>query len=301
MGFYPAHVILQEAKRCGVAVLPPDINRSMARYTVEDGKIRVGLGQMRQMTQSAMRSIIEARRERPFTSLRDFCARTSVPRPVVENLILAGAFKQFDTSQERLLWRLAGLPEKKAVVSGQWPVVSDGDGKDQRQRQARDAGRALQKRLTGKAQPEAFDFGLTEALEGRLPEFTPLSEMDRTRYDLDLLGIATAHHPLHFMRTRLRQQGVSEASGLRRFKDGDEVRVAGVVISRNRPPTRSGQKVVFVTMEDETGVVEVVIFSNVYDKYGRVIYDSPGLIVEGKLSRQGKRDIAVLADRVTAL
>ncbi len=57
----------------------------------------------------------------------------------------------------------------------------------------------------------------------------------------------------------------------------------------------------FVTMEDETGVVEVVIFSNVYDKYGRVIYESPGLIVEGKLSRQGKRDIAVLADRVTAL
>ncbi|MFQ5808689.1 MAG: OB-fold nucleic acid binding domain-containing protein, partial [Armatimonadota bacterium] len=284
---------LEEAKRCGVGVLPPDINKSMARYTVEDGKIRVGLGQMRQMTQSAMESIAAARRERPFASLRDFCARTSVPRPVVENLILAGAFDRFDTSRERLLWRLAGMPQ---TAGSEFKVR--GSRLTEKARQGGDNGRGAGRSRVGS---EAFDFGLTEALEGRLPEFTPLSEMDRTRYDLDLLGIATAHHPLHFMRSRLHKQGVLEASSLRRFKDGDEVRVAGVVISRNRPPTRSGQKVVFVTMEDETGVVEVVVFSKVYDKYGRVIYDSPGLIVEGKLSRQGKRDIAVLADRVVAL
>lgn len=296
MGFYPAHVILQEAKRCGVGVLPPDINKSMDRYTVEDGKIRVGLGQMRQMTQSAMRSIIEARRERRFTSLRDFCSRTRVPKPVIENLILAGALRQFDTSQERLLWRLAGLPETK--VGG---LQVDGRRHATAARASAGGGDSGRGPGRPKAASEAFDFGLTEALESQLPEFTPLSEVDRTRYDLDLLGIATVHHPLHFLRPRLREQRVLEASRLRLFKDGDEVRVAGVVVSRNRPPTRSGQTVVFVTMEDETGVVEVVIFSNVYDKYGRVIYESPGLIVEGKLSRQGKRDIAVLADRVTAL
>jgi len=271
MGFYPARVILEEAKRCGLQILPPDINRSEARYTVEEGKIRVGLGHLKCMSEKALASILEARQQRPFRSLRDFCERTRVPKPITENLILAGAFAEFDPSPTRLLWELAALPQSLAKGS-----------------------------LSGKVNPE-LDFDLMECLREDLPDFAEVSPAERTKYDLDLLGVSTDRHPMTFLRERLTRCGVLRTNRLRQFRDGDQVRVAGIVVSRNRPPTRSGQTVVFITIEDEVGVAEVVIFPRVYDKYGYTIYSCPGLIIEGKLSRQGKLDVTVIAERIAGL
>ncbi|MFQ6099463.1 MAG: OB-fold nucleic acid binding domain-containing protein, partial [Armatimonadota bacterium] len=324
MGFYPPWVVLNEAKRLGIGVLPPDINRSMARYSVEGGKIRVGLAHLKGMSERAMLSILQARKHRPFRSLRDFCERTNVPRPIVENLIMAGAFREFERAPDsdgerreenrrRLLWdltmsshcrgamnRAPTVPMGPGDMSGTAPVQPPRDWAGQESADASVNGRALAHSPgNGKPRTTEFDFGVLDDFSGQLPDFSEMSDADRTKYDLDLMGITTGRHPIFFIRDRLRERGVVEAARLRDFKDGDPIRVAGMVVTRNRPRTRSGQRVVFVTLEDETGVIEVVIFSNVYDRYGHTIYSCPGLLVEGRLSRQGKLDVAVLAERIS--
>ncbi len=79
------------------------------------------------------------------------------------------------------------------------------------------------------------------------------------------------------------------------------VKVAGVVVTCMRPPTRSGVIVVFVTLEDEAGLADAVVFPNVYDKYGPVIFNSPGLIIEGKIERSGQRGLSIIARKIRPL
>ena len=79
--------------------------------------------------------------------------------------------------------------------------------------------------------------------------------------------------------------------------DGRRVRVAGIVIARQRPPTRSGRTVIFITLEDETGLIEVTVFERVYQRWGKVIFSSSALIVDGILQKRGRYGTVVLGRR----
>lgn len=107
MGFYPPHVFLNDARRHGVGILRPDVNRGQARCTVEDGKVRLGLGRVAGLGGDTARAIVEEReRAGPFTSLRDFVARTGLAREPIENLISVGAFSALERPPRGLLWEL---------------------------------------------------------------------------------------------------------------------------------------------------------------------------------------------------
>ena len=112
VGYYPPRVLVAEARRSGVRILPPDINGSREDYTVEGGAIRVSLRQLKGMSDEALRSILEQREKARFTSLRDFVLRADVSRPVIENLVKVGAFDSLGPRKEMLL-QLPGLAELK--------------------------------------------------------------------------------------------------------------------------------------------------------------------------------------------
>jgi error-prone DNA polymerase len=116
MGYYPSHVLVAEAKRFGVEVLPPDINKSSEHYTVEKGAIRVSLKQLKGMSEKALESILSARAEHKFTSLRDFVLRTDVSQPILENLVKVGAFDSLGDRHDLLL-QLPKLSELKHKVT----------------------------------------------------------------------------------------------------------------------------------------------------------------------------------------
>jgi error-prone DNA polymerase len=99
----------------------------------------------------------------------------------------------------------------------------------------------------------------------------------------------------------MEEMGVTPSTGLYKCKDGDRVRVAGIVVARARPPTRSGKIAIFISLEDEFGLVDVAVFEEAYQRCGRAIYSSPVLCVEGKLTRQGKLDLSVTAEQVIGL
>jgi error-prone DNA polymerase len=131
-----------------------------------------------------------------------------------------------------------------------------------------------------------------------VPERTP---HERLRMDYEILGLSPMCHPMMFYREKLDRAGVVRSSEIERLPNNAIIRVAGVVVVCMRPPTKSGTIVVFVTLEDEDGLVDAVIFPKVYDKYGRIIFNNPALIIEGRLQRMGRRSISIIATKVCEL
>jgi error-prone DNA polymerase len=330
MGFYPANVVVEEARRLGIEILGVDVNRSGKKFTVEEdwgrrpqvasvggpetprhqvekvmghgswgmGKvrragpmtheprpgIRIALSQVKGMSEAAIDSIIRAREgeapSEPFSSFADFCTRTKVDRPIVENLINCGAFDSFDHSRGKLLWLLG-------EIGGRGPGV-----------------RGRQSTISNSHDPCPMSLLHTDESDEQLaylpdvPERTP---HERLRMDYEILGLSPMCHPMMFYREKLDRAGVVRSSEIERLPNNAIIRVAGVVVVCMRPPTKSGTIVVFVTLEDEDGLVDAVIFPKVYDKYGRIIFNNPALIIEGRLQRMGRRSISIIATKVCEL
>ncbi len=284
MGFYPPRTVAEDAKRFGCGILPPCVNHSEDRCTVEygglspqqecnpAGDIRLGLWMVRGLQERSVERIL-AERERggEFESLEDFCRRTSVPRPAVENLVLARAFEFTGLSVQELMWRLGALPDD---------VVAD---------------------RRGRRKSPSLSYGDVDDLVGMLPSLDPMTEVGRVATDLHVLGVSTTRNAFSFWRQRLDEMGVTPSTGLWECEDGDRVRVAGIIVSRARPPTRSGRTAIFISLEDELGLVDVAVFEEAYERCGRALYTSPVLCVEGRLTRMGALDLSVTAERVIGL
>lgn len=266
MGYYPSRVILQEARNWGIPVLPVDINESEGRFLAGPKGLRVGLAQVKDMDSAGLKSLLEARRQGRFSSLEDFCRRTKVSQQVVENLIDVGAFDACGLGREELLLGYA--------------------------------------RWRGQASREGFRGLLVEASppaprpgkRGKAP-----GVLEQLSLDYELLGLSTQPHPLQLKRAQLRRQGVLRSSELARLRPGSRARAAGVVVTRLRPATRSGAVVVFITLEDEVGLIDCVIFYDTYSKYGPVLMESAGLLVEGKLEQRGHSGLSLIVDTVEPL
>jgi error-prone DNA polymerase len=206
----------------------------------------------------------------PFSSLREFCARTGLARPLVENLIKAGAFGAMGPARE-LLWELNEIGNTGA-----------------RRRERRQA-------MNGQlALPEAEAGGATV----RLPVMTTREE---AASELATMGVSLKRHPLYFARKKLRAMGVQSYRQLEAMPDGKWVRVAGIVIARQRPPIKSGQTIVFITLEDETGLIEVTVFERIYKKWGKAIFSNNMLVIDGVLQKKGRYGTVVLGRRFQGL
>lgn len=190
---------------------------------------------------------------------------------MVESLILAQAFAFTGKTPAELMWTLAAMPTAEVA--------------DRR----------------GYHRVQTLDFAEGECLDRLLPPLDPETEHGRVSLDLHLLGLSTGRHPFAFWRRELRQRGVVTSADIYRYQDGERVRVAGIVVARARPPTRSGKTAIFISLEDETGLVDVACFEEAYQRYGKVIVSSSVLLVEGKLVRQGALDVSVTAESVLPL
>ena len=284
MGFYSPRVVLNDARRFGLAVLPLDVNLSGEWFEVErDGTaLRVGLAYVKEMSAVARRAIVASRRERPYTSLSDFVARTRVSREIAENLARLGAFDALGVRREELV--------------AQVPLLYAG---------ARPAGRAAP---GGRASaPAAADAGLDQprlALDEKLGPLSFLPDWSARRrvgVELELLGLNVGAHPLRFVRDEVVALGVTPMGRLPEVRHGRRVRVAGVLERAQMPWIRSGHRTMFLTLEDETELGQVVVFNDVYLKYGRVLKDAIYLLVDGELQNDEEHGLAVVAHRITDL
>ncbi|MFC1901354.1 DNA polymerase III subunit alpha [Chloroflexota bacterium] len=261
MGYYPARVLVAEARRSGVDILPIDIHRSLGDYTVEDGAIRISLRQLKGMSEEASYSILSERGKGKFRSLRDFTIRTGINQPIIQNLIQVGAFDSFG-NREDLIHELSRLSEATLIVQkGAIPLIEETRSRS--------------------VATEVFSDRKTHMIA------------ERTLLSLDLSA-----HPLDFLSL---DDGIIRIKDLNSLATGSNVRIAGSVIRYQTPPTRNGKRVIYVIMEDGTGVADVTVFSDVQQRLGDVLFKEGWLVVEGKVQRRGPKSLSIIAERLSDL
>jgi error-prone DNA polymerase len=248
MGFYHPSVLVEDAKRHGLTVLPVDVNASAARCLpvgADHRSLRVGLNYVRDLGEPGRLAIV-AERERTgaYRSFDDFMERlrgAPTGARAIRNLVMVGAFDAFGVPRRELLWA--------------W--------------QERSAGRGLRRRVPSQSELR---------LPGRSPSLPGLTELETTRLEYRISDLSTGRHLVHFYRDRLRGLGALRSSEALRQPAGREIRVAGLVITRQAPATAN--RIRFFTLEDEEGHVNVTIKPDVYQRFRRQCAH-PLLVIDG--------------------
>jgi error-prone DNA polymerase len=298
MGFWSPQTIVADSRRHGVVVRGPDVNASRAASLLEpNGRsaggaaVRLGVSYVRHIG-SDLAERIEA--GRPYADMEDLVRRCGLTTPQAEALATAGALGCFGLERRQALWAAGALaqagPSLEAEVSrsgsGSGSGVGAGSGSGVGVGVSRPGGGVRSARLAGL---------VTGAEPPRLEGMDPV---EVNRADLWATGLSPDSYPTEFVRDRLAADGVVTAAGLVSVPHGDRVVVAGVVTHRQRPATAQG--VIFLNLEDETGLINVVCSKGVWARYRRAARAAPALVVSGTLERV-ETVINVVAARITAL
>lgn len=268
MGFYSPHVLLNDARRHGLRVVQPDINESDAACTVAGDKhVRLGLAFVKGITEETALAIVAERRAHGrYRSLSDLVRRVQIRSEMVEALILSEAVN-FGMRRRELLWQAGLFIPARGFTSGR--------------RGTKTAGRQLSLDL-----PTIQD-------EQELP---PMSTWDKMSEDYRLVG-HSHHHPMSLLRKRL-PDGMVKTDDLTTLPDGTPVTISGLIVCRQRPGTAKG--ITFLLLEDEVGLVNIVIYPALYEKQRFVVRGVPLLIVEGRLQKRNNT-INIIATRLHPL
>ena len=272
MGFYSPATIIQDAKRHGIEFMPVDIlssswecrlvpkgNNNSSHSSAmkdpdrnpEDKKfcIRMGLRFVRGMGENDYERIVKAR-SRGLTNLETFVNASRLSEDVLINLSQAGAFQSFGVSRRSAFWQALG--KRGETMDG--PESNPAEG------------------------------NWLVSVEETIPEFTLLNDVQTISWDHLFTGHSTRGHPLEPYRAELKDHGLPDAWTLQGFKDGQDASYAGLVICRQRPGTASG--VLFITLEDETGFVNCIVWPKKFEEYRPVILTTTFLGVSGKIQAE---------------
>jgi error-prone DNA polymerase len=259
MGFYPPASLVRDAQRRGVRVLPPCVANSDATCAIEGETVRIGLAYIRGVQRDAAQRLVDERAcDGPFTDLADLAARSTLRREQLSQLVRSGACDVFGEPRRRLLWQLATIS------------------------------RPATQRTSGSTQL-ALPIPPSEA-----PELGEPGRFERVVTDYETMGLSVGWHLVALVRPHL-PAGTLTAVDLRTAKNGTRLWVAGMVVARQRPATANG--IVFLLLEDETGMINVIVKPDLYETNRALVRADPLLAVWGKLERKG-RNINVVAERI---
>jgi len=328
-GMYPRRLLLEDAREHGIPILPLDVNRSEPEYVVEaidagaevgpvgsgptvpargEGSgpgvversrsqraststspvrrrrraaragaptsarldevdpirygIRLALQDVHGISDAEVRSIMQARAERAFEDVGDFLRRTNVAKPVVEALAHAGGFDGIDrgTRRDRLFSAMTTVPQRE-----------------------------------GDQLALDLSVGASAGEPIELPEY---SDAERVRAELEVLGLDASRHLVSFFEPLLADLGVVRSMDLHRCRSDERVMVAGVKVASQTPAIRSGQRIIFLTLDDATGPVDVTVFESVQPKVAKTVFHSFVLAVLGTVRRTGYKGVSVVAEDV---
>ena len=283
---------IAECRECGIQLLAPDVNRSCDAFTVEEGGIRFGLAAIKNIGRGFIRTVMREREERPFSSLSDFCGRMAggdINKRAVENLIRSGAFDGFGVRRSQLL-RV-------------YETVMDSIANSNRQ--------------NVEGQMDFFSMGAESGEEKEavreidLPDIPEFSAQELMNMEKETTGLYLSGHPMDQYRDevkRLRAPSIgsiladfSQEGGPTRFADGQQVTIAGVVTASKTKTTKNNTLMAYVTVEDDTGAIEMLCFSRTLDTCGACLQENQAVEVRGKLSVRDEKAPQIMCDSAAPL
>ncbi|MCL2562548.1 MAG: DNA polymerase III subunit alpha [Oscillospiraceae bacterium] len=268
-----------ECREMGIALLPPDVNASDADFTVSGEGIRYGLVAVKNIGRGLIRKLTAERAANgPFTSFADFVERLhghDMNRRALENLIKCGAFDSMGVKRAQLV----------RVYDRMLDEISE------RQR----------RNLEG--QIDLFGGDTSEPREVPLPDVPEFGARERMRMEKETTGLYLTGHPMDEYRDKAKRIGAARIGEILtdtvgRFKDEQTVTLVGIISAYKTKTTRNNTLMAYITLEDDTGDIELLVFQRTLDRDGAYIAEDNMVIVRGKISLRDEKDAQILADQI---
>lgn len=281
---------IQECKRLGIEILPPDINESYKKFTVVDGKIRFGLKAVKNVGEALIDGIIKAREEGSFKSLTDFCERVEKINPslmnkrAVESLIKCGAMNSLGGNRAQLLSVFEKIIDsihsnRKKNIDGQFSMFEEIDN---------------------------------NYYGDNLPDLKEFPQRQLLAMEKETLGIYISGHPLKPYEKELNEITTINTSeilqandkidnGIDENLDGKRVVIGGIISSKKNKITKNNNLMAFITLEDLYGVIECIVFPTTYDRYNRLIEEDKIVVVEGKITTSEEEEPKLICEKISPL
>lgn len=272
---------IEECRRMKIPVLPPDVNKSESDFSIEKNDkgamaIRFGLGAIKGVGDGIVEAIMKERTENgPFTHLYEFCERirpSGLNKTATEALIKSGALDSIDSN------RATSLEYMEAALLFASEITRD---------------RAM-------GQDSLFGGGdEDQAASVSYPSLPPMAAFERSEklaLEREVLGIYVSDHPLRGLERLLSKQSSHQCGDLAEMEDGQSVKLAGVIASTRAILTKSGNRMLTLTLEDFTGIANVIVFASTYEKYRDVLVKDKLVVLKGETTineRRGERSIEV--------
>ncbi|BAK67329.1 error-prone DNA polymerase [Sphingobium sp. SYK-6] len=267
MGFYAPAQLVGNARDHGVEIRPVSVNHSHWDCTLETtgGRylaVRLGFRQVRGLANAHGAAIAGARGPVPYDNVEDVWRRAGVPRAAIERLAEADAFHVIAEDRRQGLWKVKGLGEAPL------PLFAAADARE------------------GKVSAEGIEPDVA---------LRPLTAGREVVEDYRSTQLSLRGHPVSFLREELDRMGIVRCGDLAGIRDGRNIEVAGVILVRQRPGSAKG--VLFVTIEDETGIANGILWPDRFEIYRRPIMSSSMITMRGRLQKEGEV-IHVICDRI---
>ena len=282
---------INECRNMGIALLPPDVNRSFDTFAVEEEGLRFGLVAIKNIGRGVMENMVRERElNGPFTGFQDFCERMysyDINKRAVENLIRAGAFDCFGARRSQLV----------AVHDKLLDSISES------RRQNVDGQLDFFSMNAAPAQQRSVDLVLPD-----IPEFA----MDeRMRQEREVTGLYLSGHPMNAYRASAKAKGAvyigtinddfSQEGGPVRFEDGQNVLIGGIITACKTKPTRNQTMMAYASVEDETSSIEMLCFSRALERHRALLSEGTAVLIQGKISVRDDKPPQIMCDSVYSL
>ena len=277
---------IAECRELGIKLLPPDVNESGANFTVAGENLRYGLVAIKGIGWGAINGMVaERERDGLFKSFEDFCRRMSgkeLNRRAVENLIKSGAFDSMGYKRRALMQVCGAVIDSisraaKDNISGQMDLFGGGDG-------------------GSGSEPESIP----------IPDLEEYSPRERMAMEKETTGLYLTGHPMDEYRDAVRRIGAvpigavmgdfAAEDGPQSYSDGQYITVAGVVAAVRTRPTKNNSLMSYITLEDDTGTMELIAFQRVLDQSSPYITENAALVVRGRISVRDEKEPQLMVD-----
>lgn len=292
---------IEECKKMGINILKPNINKSYTKFTVDDRAIRFGIGSIKNVGTSVVDSIVQNRENKGlFKDFSDFCERmhqeSTVNKKCVESLIKAGVFDEFEQTRSTLMASYEDILDS----------ISDTDKKSLK-------GQVTMFDLAfDNEDSEQKDSNSLENLKYNYTELKEYSEKELLSMEKEMLGLYISGHPLEELRGKIEAESnintlkmkkinENEEDNMQeapRYRDGQAVRLVGIINSIKKKFTKTNKIMAFVTVEDLYGQCEVIVFENCYQMCSNFLIDENIVLIEGRLSIREDEDVKIVANKI---
>ncbi|MBO8171873.1 MAG: DNA polymerase III subunit alpha [Bacillaceae bacterium] len=267
---------VEECRKMGISVLPPDINESETYFAVKNDVIRFGLAAVKNVGIKAIQSIVSERRKGKYNNLLDFCTRVDTRacnKRVMESLIQCGAMDSLPGHRAQLLSVLDEAMDRTSAYK------KDGNIDQMNLFESSGAG--------GQAIPDDLDY----------PEMPPFEHKEILEYERELLGLYVSGHPLDEYDYVYQHPDMKKLNRLTELPDDQTIRTAGMIYDMKPITTRKGDPMAFVTFEDKTAQVEVVVFPRVFETFRHLLHREKIIILEARVNHD-ENGVKLIADRI---